>query len=323
MSKKLITFSTPQKNFAKNKPLDFVKVDKGFEVDMMIFSTANNRNKVYFQVSDLLKWQGKEKSLLFNFNHDLSLSEGKYLSNKNEFTKIWSEVNGGEFEIWARFRTTDKEVIAKKDEITQPSIELMVDEETAIISEKGEYYDSVDYQGTALLLGVPAGSGQTRIGETKSFDLDKEKENNQKDNTMADITTEQAKEFFATDEGKKFKATLLAEDKAKQEDDEKTKEAKKQEFEADVKALFVKFQAEEKEKEEEEKGEDKDGEDKGEEGEEKSTAEKQVDNALDQSKLDKAKKSFNAEGKFSTFEKVSGDAEQSTDDIKLTNPLNN
>ena len=70
---------------AEAKP-EKVKVEKfaaegseGVRIPLMLFSTRWNRNHAYFQVADLLRWQNKAGKVLFNFNHDLSESEGKYL----------------------------------------------------------------------------------------------------------------------------------------------------------------------------------------------------------------------------------------------------
>jgi len=166
--KRLLHFSLPQAVFA-SQPLQFMEVNGGFEVEMMIFSTAFNRNKAYFQVSDLMKWQNKLDSILFDFNHDLNLSGGKYLGNQNKFTKLRADYSTGELEIFATFKTTDPVVVARKNEITAPSIELMVDEENCICNEFGEYYTSIDWVGCALLLGIVAGSGNARVGEIKEF----------------------------------------------------------------------------------------------------------------------------------------------------------
>jgi Zn-dependent metalloprotease len=168
--KRLLHFSLPQAVFS-TQPLQFKEVLGGFEVEMMIFSTAFNRNKAYFQVSDLMKWQNKLDSILFDLNHDLSLSGGKYLGNQNKFTSLRADYSSGELEIFATFKTTDPLVVARKNEITAPSIELMVDEEDCISDEKGEYYTQFDWVGCALLLGIVAGSGNARVGEIKEFNF--------------------------------------------------------------------------------------------------------------------------------------------------------
>ncbi len=166
--KRLLHFSLPQAIFA-SQPLEFKEVSGGFEVEMMIFSTADNRNKAYFQVSNLMKWQKKLDSIMFNFNHDLRLSGGKYLGNQNKFTALRADYSTGELEIFANFRTTDPIVVAKKTEITAPSVELMVNDEDCICNEFGQYFTEIDWVGCALLLGVVAGSGNARVGEIKDF----------------------------------------------------------------------------------------------------------------------------------------------------------
>ena len=182
--KRLFKFSLPQAVFA-SQPLNFQEVSGGFEVEMMIFSTAFNRNKAYFQVSDLMKWKNKLDSIMFNFNHDLSLSGGKYLGNQNKFTSLRADYSTGELEIFANFKTTDPVVVARKSEITAPSIELMADEEDCICNENGEYFQTFDWVGCALLLGIIAGSGNARVGEIKDFNL------LQHYNIQTDMTTEE------------------------------------------------------------------------------------------------------------------------------------
>lgn len=169
--KKIISFSAIQSN-SEVKPIQYKEIPNGVEFDMVIFSTAYNRNKAYFQVSKLLKWQNKLERIMFDFNHDLELTGGKYLGNQSKFTKLWSEFVDGELEIKATFQSTDDLVISKAKEITAPSIELMVDTDNVIFNDLGEYYIDFDWVGCALLLGVPAGSGDARIsGEIKEFDL--------------------------------------------------------------------------------------------------------------------------------------------------------
>lgn len=196
--KRLYQFSTPQAEF-QSKSLNFAEVDGGFEVEMMIFSTAFNRNKAYFQVSDLMKWATKLDSIMFNFNHDLSLSGGKYLGNQNKFTSLRSDYSTGELEIFATFRTTDPIVVARKSEITAPSVELMVDDENCISSENGDYYTSIDWVGCALLLGLIAGSGNARVGQIKDFNILKQF------NIINDMTKEEINELLGAQ-----KAELLA-----------------------------------------------------------------------------------------------------------------
>lgn len=172
MSTKIVSFYCKQQTDQQDKTVvKFESVQNGFEVNMMLFSTAQNRNHSYFQVSDLLKWSNKLESILTNLNHNLSLSGGKYLGNLNRWTKIWGSFNNGDLEIWGTFRTEDPLVISKKDQITAPSIELLVDERDIIKDDKGEYFITFDWVGVALLLGVPAGSGGARLVDIHEYDL--------------------------------------------------------------------------------------------------------------------------------------------------------
>jgi len=198
MSKKLLTFSMfddSQKNFAEVKPLNFAFNDGGIRTDMCIFSTVMNRNRCFFQVADFLKYESKLSAILFNFNHDTSLTGGKYLGNKSKFTKMWSVMNNGDFEIWATFESTDPAVIEQKDNITAPSVEVMVDVESAIINENGEYYQSWDFQGCALLLGIHAGIGGARLDNMVEFD--NKQESAKDDDTMTEEQMETIKNFIA------------------------------------------------------------------------------------------------------------------------------
>ncbi len=150
---------------ASNNPVrEFAEGDiKGYEVDQVIFSTAFNRNKCYVQVAKFMSYQDKLSKLLSNLSHDLSLTDGKYVAAQQAgYTKIWAVWNNGELEIWGTFRTTDERYIAAKDQINAPSVELMVDERTAVINENGEYYDDFEWFATAQLAGIPAGSGDAR-----------------------------------------------------------------------------------------------------------------------------------------------------------------
>jgi len=201
--KRLYQFSIPQAEF-QSKSLNFAEVDGGFEAEMMLFSTAFNRNKAYFQVSDLMKWANKLDSIMFNFNHDLNLSSGKYLGNQNKFTAIRPDYSTGELEIFATFRTTDPMVVARKSEITAPSVELMVDDENCISSENGEYFTAFDWVGCALLLGVIAGSGNARVGQIKDFNILQQFNitNDMTKEEMNELLTAQKTELLATFEAK-------------------------------------------------------------------------------------------------------------------------
>ena len=176
---KIVTFTLPasamRKVVFRESPAEKDQPAK-IEIDMMIFSTAYNRNRAYFQVSQLLKWSNKLTRIGFNFNHDLALSEKRYLKNTNQFSKIEPKFVDGETEIWATFASTDPAVIEKRDDITAPSIELLVAEENTIRNERGEYFTDFDWVGTALLLGVPQGSGDSRVVEVREYTADLSKE---------------------------------------------------------------------------------------------------------------------------------------------------
>jgi hypothetical protein len=174
--KKIVSFAMPQKNPEKDSKLvrEFAEGDvEGFELDQCIFSTAYNRNHAYFQVSSLTKWANKLERILFNFNHDLTQSGGQYLGNKTKAIKMWSVELDGEYEVWWTIRSTDELMIQRRNEITGPSVELLVDSENIIKNELGEYYRDFDFVGCAQLTGVLAGSGDSRnTSEVREFNLD-------------------------------------------------------------------------------------------------------------------------------------------------------
>ena len=172
MKKRLIAFSMNHHFFDDLKPVFEKKKEGKIAITACLFSTAYNRNKSFFQVSKLMSWGKKLESILHNFNHDLSISGNKYFGNKTKLTKIWTEIVDGELEIWTTLESSDPEFIARKDEITAPSIEIMVDPVDIIINENGEYYIDFDFVGVAWLLGIPAGSGNTRISEIREFSTD-------------------------------------------------------------------------------------------------------------------------------------------------------
>ena len=207
MAKRLFQFSTASDNSGEIKPVEFAAVEGGFEADMMLFSTVQNRNHAFFQVSDLMKWEGKLEAIMTNFNHDLKLSSNKYLGNLNKWVKIWTQFNGGALEIWSTFRTEDASVVSRKNEITGPSIELLVDEANIISGKSGEYFTDFDWVGVALLLGVPAGSGGARVSEIRDFNFSQIfnlKNNMQEDEVKALL--EAQKQEFATQLEAKFAA---------------------------------------------------------------------------------------------------------------------
>jgi hypothetical protein len=188
MNKRLISFAF-NPHFLEGKKLDFVDKKEGkIEITACIFSTAHNRNKGYFQVSKLLSYSDKLERIMHNFNHDLTLSNGKYFGNKTKMTKMWSEFNNGELEIWAILESSDPDFIARKDEITAPSIELLVSPDELISNENGEYFIDFDFIGVGWLLGIPAGSGDTRITAIREFshDLVEEKIYNINNNNMTE-----------------------------------------------------------------------------------------------------------------------------------------
>lgn len=201
--KKILSFSAPTTKEYKLTKKDFREVEGGYEVDQVIFSTAYNRNKYFFQVSQLMAYADKLTKLGSNLNHDLRLTNNQYVpAMKAGYTKIWYEWVNGDLEIRGTFRFSDPQFIAVMDQMTGPSIELMVDETHAIINENGEYYPEVEWVGTSQLLGVLAGSGDARnLSEFREFDLNL--------NPIITMTEEQVKQLL-DEQAKTFNAELEA-----------------------------------------------------------------------------------------------------------------
>lgn len=207
MKKKIIAFSVPcefAQQVAVNNPVrEFAEGDvKGYEVDQVIFSTAFNRNRCYFQVSKLLGYAEKLGKILSNIDHDLSQTGGKYVpANEAGYSKIWSVINNGELEIWGTFRATHPTFVARRNEFSAPSVELMVDDRTAIVNENGEYYEDFEWVATAQLAGILAGSGDARnASDVREFNLDLTPINNQSimnEEQVKALLDEQKKEFDA------------------------------------------------------------------------------------------------------------------------------
>ncbi len=165
------------------KPSAITKVEnyqegksKGIRMKLMLFSTAWNRNHAYFQVSDLLRWTKKTGKVMFNFNHDLSETDGQYLGNTTKIIdgSMYGEYNDGAFEVFATVESTDPNVVSRYKEITAPSIELEIETEFVKTFDDGSGYYFTNYElaGVAFLTGLLAGSGDARIeGDVSTFSL--------------------------------------------------------------------------------------------------------------------------------------------------------
>lgn len=192
--KKIFKFS---QEIAEGKPapVQFKELGPGtVEFDLVFFTTAWNRNNSYFQVSDLLRWKSKAEKLMANFNHDLKETGGKYLGNQTRVISIDGRYNDGSFEIYGTVRSSDPVVYARRNEITAPSIELEVDmsDLKEFADGSGVYFRNFEWVGYALLTGLMAGSGDTRVVEMREFS----KQFNQAKNSIMLITKEQLVEFL-------------------------------------------------------------------------------------------------------------------------------
>ena len=201
--KKIYKFSAEVAS-ATNQTVQFKEIEGGVEFDLVFFSTAWNRNKAYFQVSDLLRWSNKPEKLLANFNHNLAESGGKYLGNQTRVVSLAGRYNEGSYEIYGTVRSTDPAVIARKYEITAPSIELEVDSDDVkeFVDGSGAYFTDYEWVGYALLTGIMAGSGDTRVTDIREF-------SNQSINQTINnnMSKEELLAFFQSEEGK---ATIKA-----------------------------------------------------------------------------------------------------------------
>jgi hypothetical protein len=205
--KRLLTFALPQVVF-ESKPLEFKEDSGGYEITAMLFSTAYNRNKAYFQVSDLMKWVNKTESILNDLDHDLTITGGKYFGTKDtKLAKIWHQFTDGDLEIWGTLQTKDPLFVANIDKITAPSIELMVNEEDCICNEFGEYYTQIDWVGIGWLRGMVAGSGNARVTEIKEFN------HLSTFNIQQDMTKEEVQELLNA-QAETLTATFEARDEA-------------------------------------------------------------------------------------------------------------
>ena len=190
MAKKIISFGNALSGNAKSK-VTFEQIEIGENKTLgirglfVLFSTNHNRNKAYFQVTDLLKLAGKETKLLTNFNHNLDETGGQYLGNLSKWSNIQGYWTGDAFEIVGEFISTDPVVMSRKDEITAPSIEILVDEEDTIRDNKGrEYYTKFEPYGVALLTGQMAGSGDARLLDIQEFNIKHKPLNNMDEKTL-------------------------------------------------------------------------------------------------------------------------------------------
>jgi hypothetical protein len=152
----------------------------GAKLELTIFSKANNRNKAYFDITNLLYDDETAKKLIFNFNHDSNDVIGGVMVNQLSNIRLEQGQNGSE--IKATFNSTDVKFLERLESVTGVSIEIMVAPEYIYsFKEGGEFYSQVEWVGMAFLTGVMAGSGDSRVNEIETYSL----ENNLK-NYMSD-----------------------------------------------------------------------------------------------------------------------------------------
>ena len=145
---------------------NFEATANGVRWEAVIFSSEFCRNKSYFDVYKLLRWANKLEKILLNNVHT-----GKYFPNQTDrITRMEVKTDdNGITECYAVVESTNPEKKANPEMVTGFSIELMVEAKDVISNENGEYYIDFEWVGLAYLLGQLAGSGDTRILSTKTF----------------------------------------------------------------------------------------------------------------------------------------------------------
>lgn len=181
-----------QKVWFEAKARNFKETPNGVQWEAVIYSSEFNRNKYFFDVHKLLRWQNKLEKVLLNNNH-----EGKYFSNNTD--KVVSiEVktdDNGITECFAIVESTNEEKRNNPDLVTGFSIELMVDGKDVIANENGEYYIDYEWIGLAYLTGILAGSGDSRVLSTKTFS--QQVNNNMNEQQVKELLAAQKKELQA------------------------------------------------------------------------------------------------------------------------------
>lgn len=155
-----------QKVWLEAKARNFEETPNGVRWEAVIYSSEFNRNKYFFDIYKMNRWQKKLEKILLNDNH-----EGKYFSNNTDRIvdfKIETDENGIT-ECFAVVESTNEEKKNNPDIVTGFSIELMVDGKDVIANENGEYYIDYEWVGLAYLTGILAGSGDSRVLSTKTF----------------------------------------------------------------------------------------------------------------------------------------------------------
>lgn len=170
--KRIITFALEGNEYVSVKKSNKTSQFNGVELDVVFFTTAFNRNKAYFQVADLLYAKNRPEKLLVNINHDLKITGGKYFGNTTRHTLIDSRVKDGVFEVYGKIVSSDPYIIKNKDDITGVSIEIVYDDKDTIQTKEGIYITDFEWVATAILMGVPAGSGDTRLENIRTFSAD-------------------------------------------------------------------------------------------------------------------------------------------------------
>lgn len=173
----IITCASLARDLPKPKhKIEFINsADRVTFTDNVIASTGFNKNKTFFQIANFLKYKDKLSSIVFNFNHDLSITNNQYLGNKTKMLDLDSRINGGEFEIISNeIVSTDPEVINRADKITSYSTELSADEIYFFENDEGVYANNFDWFGLAFLTGELPNLSGSRVGSVQYNKKDKQ-----------------------------------------------------------------------------------------------------------------------------------------------------
>jgi len=143
--------------------------DGGVELDVVFFSDERNRNRFFFQLTQLLKWKNKLETLLGNRSHDGNYYGINQLYIKKGSLKLVYE--DGVSKIRATLVAKAEDLIEDKDKMTGVSIELSADANDVFefADGNGFYAVNIEWRGYAILFGQMAGNGDTGITDMREF----------------------------------------------------------------------------------------------------------------------------------------------------------
>lgn len=143
--------------------------DGGLILDVVLFSNQRNRNKYFFDITQLLSYKTRLETVLINRNHD-----GKYYGIEGaKFIDIDIRFVDGRTEILGKMEIKAEDLIRDKDLMSGISIELSADygDVFEFADGQGFYMQNFDFEGCAILFGVLAGNGDSRIENIATFEM--------------------------------------------------------------------------------------------------------------------------------------------------------